>query len=106
MCGIAGILHRDGWPIDRESLGRMTRAIVHRGPDSEGVYVEDGRPSIGMAARRLAIIDVKNGGQPMSTEDGRYTIVYNGEIFNASEIRHQLEAYGHRFRSRCDTEVI
>lgn len=106
MCGIAGILHRDGWPIGRESLVRMARAIAHRGPDGEGVYVEDGRPSIGMAARRLAVIDVENGSQPMSTEDGRYTIVYNGEIFNAAEVRHQLEAHGHRFRSRCDTEVI
>ena len=81
MCGIAGILHRDGRPIDRELLLRMARAIAHRGPDGEGVHVDDGRPSIGLVARRLAVIDLEQGGQPMSTEDGRFTIVYNGEIF-------------------------
>jgi asparagine synthase (glutamine-hydrolysing) len=106
MCGIAGIFHRDGRPIHRESLMQIARAIAHRGPDSEGVYVYDRRPSVGLAARRLAIIDVENGDQPMSTEDGNYTIVYNGEIFNAPEVRSDLEAYGHHFRSRCDTEIV
>jgi asparagine synthase (glutamine-hydrolysing) len=106
MCGIAGILHRDGRPIGRESLVRMARAIAHRGPDSEGVHVYDGCPSVGLAARRLAIIDVENGGQPMSTEDGRFAVVYNGEIFNADDVRRRLEGLGHGFRSRCDTEVV
>ena len=106
MCGVAGILHRDGRPIDRESQGRMARAIAHRGPDGEGIHVDDGCPSIGLAARRLAVIDVQHGSQPMSTEDGCFTIVYNGEIFNAVDLRRELEGLGHRFRSRCDTEVI
>jgi asparagine synthase (glutamine-hydrolysing) len=106
MCGIAGMFHRDGRPIDRESLVRMARAVAHRGPDSEGFYVDDGVPSVGLAARRLAVIDVDNGDQPMSTEDGRLTIVYNGEVFNADDLRRGLEGLGHRFRSRCDTEVV
>lgn len=106
MCGIAGILHRDGRPIRRESLVRMAQAVAHRGPDSVGMYVDDGHPSVGLAARRLAVIDVENGGQPMSTEDGRFTAVYNGEVFNADDVRRRLEGLGHRFRSRCDTEVV
>jgi len=106
MCGIAGIFHRDGRPIGRESLVRMARAIAHRGPDGEGMHIDVGRPSVGLAARRLAVIDVENGGQPMSTEDGRFTVVYNGEIFNADEVRRVLEGLGQRFRSRCDTEVV
>src|SRR5215472_9849200 len=106
MCGIAGVLFRDGRPIARRLLDEMGWAIAHRGPDSEGTYVDQGSPSAGLVARRLAIIDVENGNQPMSTEDGNYTIVYNGEIFNAAEVRRDLQALGHRFRSRCDTEVI
>jgi len=106
MCGIAGIFCRDGRPIGRPSLVRMARAVAHRGPDSEGLYVDDGLPSVGLAARRLAVIDLDNGGQPMSTEDGRLTIVYNGEVFNADDVRRGLEGLGHRFRSRCDTEVV
>ena len=106
MCGFAGIFHRDGWPVDRDGLLRMARAIAHRGPDGEGIYVDNGSPSAGLVARRLAIIDVANGVQPMSTEDETFTIVYNGEIFNAAEVRGDLESRGHRFRSRCDTEVV
>src|SRR5215469_6691302 len=106
MCGIAGIFFKDGRPIARRVLDEMGLAIAHRGPDSEGTYVDQGCPSVGLAARRLAIIDVENGDQPMSTEDGNHTIVYNGEIFNATKVRGDLEALGHRFRSRCDTEVI
>jgi asparagine synthase (glutamine-hydrolysing) len=106
MCGIAGIFHRDGQPVDRDGLLRMARAIAHRGPDGEGVYVDNGSPSGGLIARRLAIIDVAHGVQPMSTEDEAFTIVYNGEIYNAAEVRRDLEAHGHRFRSRCDTEVV
>jgi asparagine synthase (glutamine-hydrolysing) len=106
MCGIAGIFHRDGRPVDRDGLLRMARAIAHRGPDGEGIYVDNGPPSAGLVARRLAIIDVAHGVQPMSTEDGTFTIVYNGELYNAAEVRRDLEAHGHRFRSRCDTEVV
>jgi len=106
MCGIAGIFHRDRRSVDRDGLLRMARAIAHRGPDGEGVHVDNGSPSAGLIARRLAIIDVAHGVQPMSTEDEAFTIVYNGEIYNAAEVRRDLEAHGHRFRSRCDTEVV
>jgi asparagine synthase (glutamine-hydrolysing) len=85
----------------------MASAIEHRGPDGEGFFVDDdARPSVGLANRRLAVIDVEDGDQPMFTEDGRHTVVYNGELFNASEVRRELQAAGHRFRTRCDTEVV
>jgi len=106
MCGVAGILRRSGEPIDPGVLERMSDAIVHRGPDGEGIHLEEGRPSVGLASRRLAVIDIPGGAQPMSTEDARFTIVYNGEVFNAGELRDELQGRGHRFRSRCDTEVV
>ncbi|PYQ22725.1 MAG: asparagine synthase (glutamine-hydrolyzing) [Acidobacteria bacterium] len=106
MCGIAGVLNRDGQPVDRALLARMATSLRHRGPDGEGFHTEAGRPSVGLASSRLAIIDIPGGGQPMSTEDGAFTIVYNGEVFNAEEVRRELESGGHRFRSRCDTEVV
>jgi len=106
MCGIAGILQRDGRPVDGAALGRMARAIAHRGPDGEGLHIEAGVPSVGLANRRLAVIDIAGGAQPMSTEDRAHTLVYNGEIFNAAELRAELETLGHCFRSRCDTEVV
>lgn len=106
MCGIAGILGRDGNPVPAAALDRMEAAIVHRGPDRGGVHVEPGPPSVGLVSRRLAIIDVASGHQPMSTDDGSHTIVYNGEVFNAAEIRRELEALGHQFRTLCDTEVV
>jgi asparagine synthase (glutamine-hydrolysing) len=106
MCGIAGILRYGGERVDERRLARMAAVLAHRGPDGEGFHVEHGDPSIGLASRRLAIIDIPGGAQPMSTEDGLFTIVYNGEIFNAGEVRQELEAVGHRFRSRCDTEVV
>jgi asparagine synthase (glutamine-hydrolysing) len=107
MCGIAGLYFPDGRPVDRNVLRRMASAIEHRGPDGEGFFTEDaGQPSVGLANRRLAVIDIPGGAQPMSTEDGAYTIVYNGELFNAPEVRRLLESVGHQFRSRCDTEVV
>ena len=106
MCGIAGVLHPDGRPVDRGVLQRMGDSIAHRGPDGEGFHVDAGRPSAGLVSRRLAVIDVEGGAQPMSIEDGAFTIVYNGEIFNAAELRRELESAGHRFRTRCDTEVV
>ncbi len=106
MCGIAGVLHRDGRPVDRAALQRMGDSIAHRGPDGEGFYVEQKTPSVGLASRRLAVIDVAGGAQPMTIEAGAFTIVYNGEIFNAAELRRELESAGHRFRTRCDTEVV
>jgi asparagine synthase (glutamine-hydrolysing) len=84
----------------------MGDAIAHRGPDGEGLHIEDGTPSVGFVSRRLAVIDVQGGAQPMTIEDGAFTIVYNGEIFNAGELRRELEGAGHCFVTRCDTEVV
>lgn len=84
----------------------MAASIAHRGPDGEGFFVAPGRPSVGLLNRRLAVIDIPGGAQPMSTEDGAFTLVYNGELWNALELRRDLGSRGHRFRSRCDTEVV
>ena len=104
MCGIAGMLHLDGRPVDRRALQRMGDALIHRGPDGEGVHVGEGRPSVGLLNRRLAVIDVQHGAQPMTAHE--CTIVYNGEVFNAPELRSELEAAGHRFHTTCDTEIV
>jgi asparagine synthase (glutamine-hydrolysing) len=104
VCGIAGILDRRGRLVDETELARMAATIKHRGPDDEGWFAAD---CVGLAAVRLAIIDVSSAGhQPMTTEDGRYTIVYNGEVYNFRELRADLESRGHRFRSNTDTEVV
>src|ERR1044071_9739337 len=104
MCGIAGLLNRAGAPASAAILGRMIRALAHRGPDGEEM-VTDG--ALGLAHRRLAIIDLSPGGrQPMSTADGRFTVSYNGEIYNFRELRIELEARGCVFTSRSDTEVL
>ena len=106
MCGIAGICHLDGRPIERKVLHAMSRALAHRGPDDDGEFVCDGIPSVGLASRRLAVIDLEGGHQPMSIGDGALTIVYNGELWNAGELRRELESRGRRFATRCDTEVL
>jgi asparagine synthase (glutamine-hydrolysing) len=106
MCGIAGVLQRDGRSIDGHALQAMGAAMAQRGPDGEGFFSDDGTPSAGLVSRRLAVIDIPGGAQPMSTEDGSHTIAYNGEIYNATELRRELESAGHRFRSRCDTEIV
>jgi asparagine synthase (glutamine-hydrolysing) len=105
MCGIAGIFHPAGHAaIDAALLARMTTALAHRGPDGEGFHVE---PHIGLGHRRLAIIDVAGGQQPMFNEDGSVAIVFNGEIYNFAELRPRLQALGHVFRSHhSDTETI
>jgi asparagine synthase (glutamine-hydrolysing) len=104
MCGIAGMVRWDGAPVLPEQIDAMAAAMTHRGPDACGVYV-DGGAGIGM--RRLAIIDLSPlGRQPMQNEDGQIQVVYNGEIYNFRELRAQLEAEGHRFRSTSDTEVL
>lgn len=104
MCGIAGVLHFNGEPASSVILKRMTDAIAHRGPDGEGHYIDG---SLGLGHRRLAIIDLSEAGhQPMATEDGRYVIAYNGEVYNFNELRIELEALGHRFHSRTDSEVV
>ena len=103
MCGITGIVRRDGAQIDRELLGRMNDAIRHRGPDDDGFYFSDG---VGLAMRRLAIIDLKSGHQPIHNADRTLWIVFNGEIYNYRELRKQLEALGHTFYTDSDTEAI
>lgn len=104
MCGIAGIFHTDGAPASGVLLRKMTDAIAHRGPDGEGHYIDGG---LGLGHRRLAIIDLSEAGhQPMTTEDGRYVITYNGEVYNFNELRVELESKGHRFHSRTDSEVV
>ncbi|RYY15407.1 MAG: asparagine synthetase B, partial [Chitinophagaceae bacterium] len=105
MCGIAGIISPDNTILTRQNLGLMTDAMSHRGPDGEGFWISRSGKA-GFGHRRLAIIDLsENGAQPMHFED-RYTIVYNGEIYNYKELRKELEAAGLRFRSESDTEVI
>lgn len=104
MCGIAGVFALDGRPAATAVVQRMTDAIAHRGPDGEGVWVEEG---CGLGHRRLAIIDLSEGGrQPMATPDGRYVITYNGELYNFHELRTELQGRGRRFASRSDTEVV
>ncbi len=104
MCGIAGKFNFDPTrPIDRESLTAMTTVIAHRGPGSEGFFVGDG---IGLGHRRLSIIDLATGDQPLTNEDRTIWIVFNGEIYNFADIRSELEQLGHRFLTHSDTEVI
>jgi asparagine synthase (glutamine-hydrolysing) len=103
VCGIVGIVRRDGAPVDRKLLGRMNEAIHHRGPDEDGFYFNDG---VGLAMRRLAIIDLKSGQQPIPNADRTAWIVFNGEIYNYRELRKQLEDAGHRFETNSDTEAI
>ena len=104
MCGIAGIFNVNGEPTSAVVLRRMTDAIAHRGPDGEGFYVDG---FVAMGHRRLAIIDLSPAGhQPMISADGSVVLIFNGEIYNFHELRLELEARGHQFRSRTDTEVI
>jgi len=104
MCGICGIFFPDrSRPASRELLAAMNRSIAHRGPDDEGYFVAE---NVGLAMRRLSIIDVQSGHQPLSNEDENIWIVFNGEIYNHSDLRKDLEAKGHRYRTRSDTETI
>lgn len=105
MCGIAGIFHPAGGAgVDAALLARMTAALAHRGPDGEGFHVE---PHIGLGHRRLAIIDIAGGHQPMFNEDGSVAIVFNGEIYNFADLRPRLQSLGHVFRTdHSDTETI
>jgi len=104
VCGIAGVLNLNGDPVAPERLTAMATSMRHRGPDDEGIFHSGG---VGLAHRRLAIIDLSSGGhQPMANEDGTVQIVYNGELYNYLDLRPELERAGHRFRSQSDTEVI
>ena len=103
MCGICGIFDLTGKPINRETLTQMNSVIRHRGPDGDGELVDG---EVGLAHRRLSIIDLKGGAQPIGNEDGNVQIVFNGEIYNFIELREQLQKAGHTFRTQSDTEVI
>ena len=104
MCGVAAILNLDRAPVAPVILGRMTDALIHRGPDGEGQWVDG---PVGLGHRRLSIIDLSPAGrQPMATSDGRFVISYNGEVYNFRELRTELETLGHQFHSRTDSEVV
>src|SRR6266403_2888216 len=104
MCGICGIFNFDRLEkFPEEIVHRMNETIVHRGPDDEGIYCGEG---IGFGFRRLSIIDLAGGHQPISNEDGRLWVMLNGEIYNYPELRRELEAKGHHFATHSDTETI
>tara|TARA_R110002049_G_scaffold252264_1_gene427106 strand:+ start:240120 stop:242012 length:1893 start_codon:yes stop_codon:yes gene_type:complete len=104
MCGITGIFDTKGKrSIDRNVLSRMNDSQYHRGPDQDGLHIEEG---VGLGHRRLSIIDITSGKQPLYNEDNSVVVVYNGEIYNFHELAEELQAAGHTFRTRCDTEVI
>jgi asparagine synthase (glutamine-hydrolysing) len=104
MCGICGTYHyRTGESADERLVRQMTASLVHRGPDDDGFYV-DGPLALGM--RRLSIIDLEGGSQPIWNESGTVAVVLNGEIYNFRELRRELQAYGHAFRTKSDTEAI
>jgi asparagine synthase (glutamine-hydrolysing) len=107
MCGLAGILHFDGAPIERETLRRMGSTLCHRGPDAEGLFEDHaGAPAVGLLHRRLSIIDLSEAAnQPLGGEDGRVQVLLNGEIYNFRTLREGL-AHSHTFRTSGDTEVI
>ena len=103
MCGICGLAYLNGRPVEPSLLEEMNDTLLHRGPDSGGTHVDG---SVGIAARRLSIIDLETGDQPLSNEDGSVTVVQNGEIYNFQELRERLRSQGHTFRTKGDTEVM
>ena len=104
MCGISGILNiQNDKPVLADDIRKMNDLMIHRGPEAEGVFVDE---NIGLGHRRLKIIDIEGGVQPMHSEDQSITVVFNGEIYNFKEIKSDLEAKGHKFKSHSDTEVI
>src|SRR5258706_7652906 len=104
MCGIAGIFDGSGRrALDRGLIERMNSSLRHRGPDADGLHLE---PGLALAHRRLSIIDLSTGQQPLYNEDGTVAVVFNGEIYNFQELVKELAACGHTFRTRSDTEVI
>jgi asparagine synthase (glutamine-hydrolysing) len=104
MCGICGtfFFSRDAL-VDEAEVRRMNEEIIHRGPDEDGFYIKD---QVGLAMRRLSIVDLSGGQQPISNEDGTIWIVFNGEIYNYPDLKKDLESRGHRLKTRSDTEAI
>ena len=104
MCGIAGQFNfQRREPVERETIARMARSIAHRGPDDEGFFISG---PVGLGFRRLSIIDLAGGHQPMSDAQETVWVIFNGEIYNYKELRNQLQSKGHQFRTNSDTEVI
>ena len=103
MCGITGFINANGGAVDRSTLERMNTAIIHRGPDDDGFYVNE---NVGLAMRRLSIIDLVSGQQPIYNSDKTKAIVFNGEIYNYQTLRDDLEKLGHQFYTKSDTEVV
>src|SRR6266850_7324562 len=103
MCGLAGVVRREPRGVSVALLERMATALKHRGPDGFGLMADD---RVGLAHARLAVLDLAGGKQPMGNEDGSVRLVYNGEVFNHLALRGELEARGHLFRTRSDTEVL
>ena len=103
MCGIVGFVNSNSRAAEREILEKMNACIIHRGPDEDGFFVKE---NVALAMRRLAIIDLKGGQQPIFNHDKTTAIVFNGEIYNFQEIKKDLEARGHKFYTNSDTEVI
>ena len=106
MCGIAGVVQITGSPrpvISGDTLHEMTDMMAHRGPNDRGFYVQDG---IALGVRRLSIIDIDSGHQPVVNENSAIYVIQNGELYNHAALRRQLETHGHSFRSSCDTEVL
>src|SRR5213080_5520665 len=103
MCGIAGAVAHSGGYVDPADVHSMCQTIVHRGPDDEGIHTQG---CVGLGMRRLSIIDLSTGHQPIHNEDRNIWVVFNGEIYNFPELRPELEARGHHFYTNSDTEVI
>src|SRR5277367_86657 len=104
MCAICGIFeYEPSGQVTEDLVRRMTQTIIHRGPDDEGIYTA---PGVGLGFRRLSIIDVAGGHQPISNEDGSIWVMLNGEIYNYAELRQDLLSHGHKFATRSDTESI
>lgn len=103
MCGIGGIVRLDGSKVENHWLTRMVSQMVHRGPDGQGIWKDI---HVGLVHRRLSIIDLKTGDQPLSNEDGSIWVVFNGEVYNFLELRKELKSKGHRFKTTSDTEVV
>ena len=103
MCGIAGMIGREDEVVSAAQIRRMTETIIHRGPDEEGIYAKG---HVGLGMRRLSIIDLAGGQQPIHNEDRSISVVFNGEIYNFAELRDELLSRGHQFYTHSDTEVI
>ena len=104
MCGITGLINLDNSPVSSHVVKGMTDALIHRGPDDEGQWVEK---NVGIGHRRLSVIDLSQAGrQPMISANDRFVLSYNGEVYNFQELRRELEGKGHEFRSQTDSEVV